>query len=94
MKGNHYILLHQPGKRDVFLLDNTLKNKSLKYGRTYSMSSALVSGKEWFAAISKMLFTKTLGLKIMFQKIYSKKRYTLLSEAGDHFFGSFPEKLR
>ena len=58
-------------KRDFFLLDNTLKNKSLKYGRTYSMSSALVSGKEWFAAISKMLFTKTLGLKIMLQKVYS-----------------------
>ena len=27
------------------------------------MSSALVSGKEWSASISKMLFTKTIGLR-------------------------------
>ena len=30
---------------------------------SYFMSSALVCGKEWLASISKMLLTKTLGLK-------------------------------
>ena len=31
--------------------------------QSYFTSSALVSGKEWLASISKMLLTKTLGLK-------------------------------
>ena len=32
--------------------------------RSYFTSSALVSGKTWLASISKMLLTKTLGLKV------------------------------
>ena len=31
---------------------------------SYFTSSALVSGKEWFASISKILLTKTLELKV------------------------------
>ena len=33
--------------------------------QSYFTSSDLVSGKEWLASISKMLLTKTLGLKKM-----------------------------
>ena len=32
--------------------------------KSYFTSSALVSGKGWLASISKMLLTKTLGLKV------------------------------
>ena len=57
VKGNHYLLLHQP-QIERFLV--SLHKLDLE---SYFLSSALVSGNEWLASISKMLLTKTLGLK-------------------------------
>ena len=72
MEGNNYFLLHQPGKNGFLLLsinqttESNCVYKSDLFGRkSYFTSSALVSGKEWLASISKMLLTKTLGLKIL-----------------------------
>ena len=71
MEGNHYFLLHQPGFNGFLVLSINQATESKcvyasdLFGRkSYFTSSALVSGKEWLALISKMLLTKTLGLKI------------------------------
>ena len=71
MEGNHYLLLQQPGFNAflVVSINQTTESncvyKSDLFGRkSYVTSSALVSGKEWLASISKMLLTKTLGLKV------------------------------
>ena len=53
---------------DFFFCQSTESNcvyESDRNGqKSYFTSSALVSGKGWLASISKMLLTKTLGLKV------------------------------
>ena len=69
MEGNNFLLLHQSGINRVLNVtsidESNCAYESDFFGRkSYFTSSALVSGKEWLASISKMLLTKTLGLKV------------------------------